>query len=329
MGLCRSLHLQFKGSEKKIDPARSRAARCMGPRGGNAAERREVSRRRLSPVMLEAQRVHERSAQPRAARRCAGENQAPHPRYIRRHDFRVPSFLRARRAEICQPVWRRRISTVVGSNILCGPIEAALVTAFSLIPTRPTIPHGRGTHPGCTSFPPRWQSGEQFGISGQAFHARSRSGLRRWDARVIRLSARGPHQSKSTHAWWDLRRRAAAGCAASLNAQQMRWLLDYAAQQSAGIAAWQRDTDHIEKGFVFGGSRRATESRPLCWFISGWTGVDDILSGDDNFLLAYASKADPAADRQARRALRNDADQHQEMDRRMPIQAPLDALETC
>jgi len=40
---------------------------------------------------------------------------------------------------------------------------------------------------------------------------------------------------------------AAAGCLANLNAQQMRWLLDYAAEQAAGIAAWQRDTDHIEK----------------------------------------------------------------------------------
>jgi hypothetical protein len=40
---------------------------------------------------------------------------------------------------------------------------------------------------------------------------------------------------------------AAAGCAAKLTAQQMRWLLDYAAQQSSGIAAWQRDTDLLRR----------------------------------------------------------------------------------
>jgi hypothetical protein len=40
---------------------------------------------------------------------------------------------------------------------------------------------------------------------------------------------------------------------AGLNAQQMRWILDYSAQQSSGIAAWQRDTEHIEKAFVFAG----------------------------------------------------------------------------
>ena len=33
----------------------------------------------------------------------------------------------------------------------------------------------------------------------------------------------------------------------------MRWLLDYTAQQSAGIAAWERDTEHMEKAFVFAG----------------------------------------------------------------------------
>jgi len=36
---------------------------------------------------------------------------------------------------------------------------------------------------------------------------------------------------------------AAAGSAARLDAQQMRWLLDYTAQQSSGIAAWSRDVD--------------------------------------------------------------------------------------
>src|SRR5262249_60673602 len=46
---------------------------------------------------------------------------------------------------------------------------------------------------------------------------------------------------------------AAAACAAGLSAQQMRWVLDYAAQQASGVAAWQRDADHIEKALVFGG----------------------------------------------------------------------------
>jgi hypothetical protein len=33
----------------------------------------------------------------------------------------------------------------------------------------------------------------------------------------------------------------------------MRWLLDYAAQQASGVAAWQRGFEHVENAFVFGG----------------------------------------------------------------------------
>src|SRR6202022_189777 len=67
---------------------------------------------------------------------------------------------------------------------------------------------------------------------------------------------------------------AAAGCAASLNAQQIRWLLDYASQEASGIAAWQRDTDHIEKGFVFAGAPARNGVTAALLVQSGWTGVD-------------------------------------------------------
>ena len=87
---------------------------------------------------------------------------------------------------------------------------------------------------------------------------------------------------------------AAAGCAASLIAQQMRWLLDYAAQQSSGIAAWQRDTDHIEKAFVFGGMPARSGVTSALLVQAGWNGVDDIFSGENNFLIANAPEADPA-----------------------------------
>jgi len=86
---------------------------------------------------------------------------------------------------------------------------------------------------------------------------------------------------------------AAAGCTAGLNAQQMRWLLDYAAQQAgAGIGAWRRDTDHIEKGFLFGGMGARNGVNAALMVHSGWTGVDDILSGPNNFVESYNPKAD-------------------------------------
>ena len=89
---------------------------------------------------------------------------------------------------------------------------------------------------------------------------------------------------------------AAAGCVLSLNQQQMRWLIDYAAQQAgAGIPVWRRDTDHIEKGFVFGGMGARNAVTAALMIQMGWTGVNDVLSGPDNFIVSYAPKGDPGA----------------------------------
>jgi 2-methylcitrate dehydratase PrpD len=87
---------------------------------------------------------------------------------------------------------------------------------------------------------------------------------------------------------------AAAACAAGLDARQMRWALDYTAQQSSGIVAWRRDTDHIEKAFVFGGMPARSGVTSALLVRSGWNGVDDVFSGADNFFQAYAPKAQPA-----------------------------------
>jgi 2-methylcitrate dehydratase PrpD len=86
---------------------------------------------------------------------------------------------------------------------------------------------------------------------------------------------------------------AAAACAAGLDARQMRWALDYTAQQSSGIRAWRRDTDHIEKAFVFAGMPARNGITSALLVKSGWNGVDDIFSGADNFFAAYAPKAQP------------------------------------
>ena len=121
---------------------------------------------------------------------------------------------------------------------------------------------------------------------------------------------------------------AAAGCAAGLNERQMRWLIDYASQQASGIKTWQRDTDHIEKAFLFAGMPARNGVTAALLVQSGATGVDDVLSGQDNFLADYAPQADPAK-------LIDRLGERYEIARTnikkwtvgSPIQAPLDALE--
>jgi 2-methylcitrate dehydratase PrpD len=100
---------------------------------------------------------------------------------------------------------------------------------------------------------------------------------------------------RSTHAFaGTFGSAAAAGCIAGLNEQQMRWLLDYASQQAGGYAIWGRDTDHIEKGFVFGGMPARNGVTAAVLVRSGWNGVDDVFSGEDNFFRVNAPKGNPA-----------------------------------
>jgi len=121
---------------------------------------------------------------------------------------------------------------------------------------------------------------------------------------------------------------AAAGCVAGLTAPQMRWLLDYASQQAGGYAVWGRDTDHIEKGFVFGGMPARNGVTAALLVRAGWNGVDDVFSGDDNFLHVHAPDADPArlADALGGRFEVVNTD-IKKWSVGTPIQAPLDAIE--
>lgn len=147
------------------------------------------------------------------------------------------------------------ICTVVASDVLLGPIEAAIVNGELAHSDETDDDYtGGGAHPGSAVVPATLAIGEKVGISGQHF---TRAVALGYDIgmRAFQTVGTGPIL-KDTHVLvGTFGASAAAGCALSLNPQQMRWLIDYAAQQAgAGFATWRRDTDHIEKGFVFGGS---------------------------------------------------------------------------
>jgi 2-methylcitrate dehydratase PrpD len=186
-----------------------------------------------------------------------------------------------------------RIATVIASQILCGPIEAAFANG--------ELAHSDesdddfttgGAHPGCAVVPAALASGEQFGISGTHFLRAVALG---YDIGMRAMKTVGPGMKETHNLVGTMGATAAAGCAAGLAAQQMRWLLDYAAQQAgSGVGAWRRDTDHIEKAFLFGamGARNGVNAALVVH--AGWTGVNDILSGPNNFLESYNPRADPA-----------------------------------
>ncbi len=206
----------------------------------------------------------------------------------------------------------KEIATVVASNVVCGPIEAAFANGVLAHSDETDDSHGPSrSHPGVSVVPAAFAAGEQFAITGAHFLRAVTLG---YDVGTrITMSMGGPAYQASTHRSThgtvaSFGAGAAAGCAASLSAEKMRLLLDYTAQQTGAVMA-------------------ATLIQ------SGWSGVDDVFSGPDNFFEALAPrengviKADPPA-------LVDKLGERYEITRTnikkwtvgSPIQAPLDAL---
>jgi 2-methylcitrate dehydratase PrpD len=192
----------------------------------------------------------------------------------------------------------RELATVIASKIVCGPIEAALTNGMLAHADETDDSHALSqSHPGCAVVPAALAAGERFGVSGTHFLRAVALG---YDVGPRVTMTLGGQQFEaeshwSTHSISPLfGAAAAAGCAASLTVAQMRFLLGYTAHQSSGLGAWNRDTDHIQKAFHFGGMTARSGVTSALLVQAGWTGVEDIFSGTDNFFQAYHPNADPA-----------------------------------
>src|SRR6202158_3437815 len=177
----------------------------------------------------------------------------------------------------------KEIATVVASRIVCGPIEAAFANGVLAHSDEPADPRGPSrSHPGVSVVPAAFAAGEQFAISGTHFLRAVTLG---YDVGPRVTMSMGGQQFEaeshwSTHSISPLfGAAAAAGCAASLNVAQMRFLLGYTAHQSSGLGAWNRDTEHMQKAFHFGGMTARSGVTSALIVQAGWTGVEDIFSG--------------------------------------------------
>jgi 2-methylcitrate dehydratase PrpD len=224
-------------------------------------------------------------------------------------------------------------TTVVSSTLTAPPIDAALANGVMAHADETDDSHNESrSHPGCAVVPAALAAGEVYGIDGTSLLRAVTLGYDVGPRVVMAMGGAGfsYDSSLSTHSIaGTFGASAAAACAAGLDARQMRWVLDYASQQSSGIVAWRRDTDHIEKAFVFGGMPARNGVTAALLVKSGWNGVDDVLSGPDNFFAAYAPKAQPE------RLIEKLGERYEitQTDIKKwtvgsPIQGPLDAIET-
>ena len=189
-------------------------------------------------------------------------------------------------------------ATIWGTDIRTTAINAALVNGMAAHADETDDSHLEGRfHPGCAVVPAALAVGECQAQSGSAVLNAIAAGYDVGARFSVALGVSGPRTAThSTHSLGAL--FGATGAAASLmgfNAEQASSALSYAVQQASGIPYWERDLEHVEKAFDFGGMGARAGVSAAVMVGAGMTGVQDPLEGPLNYLSAFAENPDAGA----------------------------------
>src|SRR6201996_6568123 len=148
-------------------------------------------------------------------------------------------------------------ASIVGTALTASPIDAALANGVMAHADETDDSHNDShSHPGCAVVPAALAAAEELGADGARFLRAVALGYDVGPRVVMAMggSAFSYESSLDTHSIaGTFGATAAAACVAGLDSRRMRWVLDYATQQSSGTLVWRRDIDHIEKAFDFAG----------------------------------------------------------------------------
>ena len=214
---------------------------------------------------------------------------------------------------------------VVGSRVVASAASAALANGMSghADETDDTHPPSL-THPGTSVIPAALAIGERNRLSGRDV---LRAIVLGYDvcSRLL-LSLRPMPFLRSGHhagAFGQLFGAAAtAGALLRLDARRVRYLLTYAGERASGLYVMFRDPEHIEKSYAMGGMPAANGVEAALMVASGFTGVEDIFSGERDFFHTFAPPegADPEA---LVRGLGKDYEMMRASIKRWPVGGPI------
>lgn len=184
---------------------------------------------------------------------------------------------------------------VVGTRLVTSAANAALANGMFGHADETDGTHSPSrTHPGTSVVPAALAIGERQRLPGRAV---LRAMVLGYDicARVL-LALRpqaflyaGHHPSSFGQVFGAA---AAAGALLKLNACHVRYLMSYAAQHAAGLSTVLRDTEHVEKAYVMGGMTAHNGTAAALMVSQGWTGVEDVFSGERDFFSTFAAQSD-------------------------------------
>ena len=180
---------------------------------------------------------------------------------------------------------------IVGTRMVTTPQNAALANGMfgHADETDDTHPPSL-THPGTSVVPAAMAIGEQNRLGGKALLRAIVLGYDICSRMLLTLKPmpylRSGHHAAATGQVFGAGATAAA--LLKLNARQVRYMLSDAGQQTAGLYTMFRDPEHIEKAYAMGGMPAHNGTQAALMVKHGWTGVEDIFSGERDFFFTFA-----------------------------------------
>jgi 2-methylcitrate dehydratase PrpD len=191
-----------------------------------------------------------------------------------------------------------RDAGVIGTRIVTSPVHAALANGMfgHADETDDTHPPSL-THPGTSVVPAAMAIGEARQLSGERV---LRAIVLGYDlcARILLALHPMPFLRTGHHAGafgQAFGAAAAAGSLLDLKPAAVRHMISYYGQQAAGMYTMFRDPEHIEKAYAMGGMPAQNGTAAALMVASGFTGVDDIFSGERDFFYTFKQDADREA----------------------------------
>jgi 2-methylcitrate dehydratase PrpD len=184
-------------------------------------------------------------------------------------------------------------ATVIGTPIVTSSVNAALANGMAAHGDETDDSHLAGRfHPGCGIVPAALATAELAGRSGndvlRAVALGYDIGARSTPALGFRQLYTERHSTHSVATTFGA--TAAAAAMLRLDPRQVRHAFSMAAQQASGVPYWERDREHVEKAFDFGGMGARNGVTAATMVAAGLTGIDDFMSGKKNMLTALGDQ---------------------------------------
>jgi 2-methylcitrate dehydratase PrpD len=184
---------------------------------------------------------------------------------------------------------------VMGTRIRTSAASAALANGMlaHADETDDTHPPSR-THPGSCVIPAAFAIGERNGLPGKVVLRGIVLGYEICARMLLAINeSTFRHTGHFASSFGGIfGAAAAAGALLKFDERKVHFLLSYAAQQAAGLQNVVRDTEHIQKAFAGGGLSAQNGTAAALMVAHGFSGVEDVFSGERDFFFTFAPEAD-------------------------------------